>query len=155
MRTILVAILVLLRGGALLSQGLDQNRYVVVIHELDDRLSAKQVTEAMVDFDADGTYLIDVPSRTLDLTIGRDLSRPELEVYLAPYGFTVSAFSNFGAMGGTGKMNGSDSPDGLSIFHYIGDPADDNLNYEIAKLNWIAAHPQEYQQIKGVELTDD
>lgn len=124
------------------SQAPMQYHYVARIDGMVNRMTMKQVFEALVELEPDGAFDPDTSAQQLQLRVSAPLTAESLQAAMDPFGFHVSQFTETTPTNLATELGGMP---GLPAIGKSDNPAADNATYETLKAQWIATDPKAYQ----------
>ena len=105
---------------------------------------SKFIHEGVTDQDPGALVWIDTSLQEVLLRVHVELDRDQLQQVLGQAGLTITYLGHprheVGSIRAAAPGGGGTKP----VYVDTGDPATDNVRYELRKKNWIAVHPEEY-----------
>lgn len=134
----------------------DIQHYRATVSGLNTTLQEKQLLEHFSTSDPLGTFRVDRSAGLLVLKTVHELDRHQVEYQLAQFQVGLVAFEE---VGGVQKAytRGERVPRLADMPLYIdtGDPDRDNQRYDAYKAAWVAAHPDQYEELTAPRPTND
>lgn len=126
-------------------QGASLFHCIVGVENMTDESQRKVLSEVLVAWDPDGTFHISQELQQVDMVIHGTTTRAQFHAHLAASGFGVTFWEPLLPPKGI-ALNKVGYP-GFPKYIETGDRAADDARYDIAKNEWITAHPLEYEQV--------
>jgi hypothetical protein len=129
------------------AQKAPEHAYTIRFSEPISQPQEKFIHEALRNQDPDALVWIDAAEQQVLTRVHAPLDRDQLQADLLPSGAVIFYLGRPVADHPSQKSAEASTEMQLPAFKDTGDPATDNVRYELEKKAWIEAHPAQYDQL--------